>query len=354
MAAHQASRQPQATNLEVRSRGDPILRGLVERLLDPPAPNGLLDVVGGHLRTLVPSIRHGMFPSRMRGCQPFSTTICDPQIGEIVLRGVLDDVPDADAAVLVVHGLGGSADSHYCTSAAIAARMAGVSCLRLWLRGADHQGDDIYHAALTIDLHAALASPALARYRRLFVLGFSLGGHVALRLALAPSDARLRAVAAICAPLDLATSCAAIDAPARWIYRQHVLRGLRRIYAAVAARRLVPTPKCMIDRVSTIREWDRLTVVPRHGFASVDDYYERASVGPRLGQLAVPVLLVASAADPMVPLETVYPALRKRSRLLDARVVSGGHVSFASNLDLAEHGPVGLDHQLMTWLMRHR
>src|SRR5699024_5863954 len=119
---------------------------------------------------------------------------------------------------------------------------AGLSCLRVSLRGCDRSGEDFYHAGLTADLHAALASPELRPYRRLYLLGYSLGGHMALRLATEEADPRLAAAAALCAPLDLARSQQEIDAPRRAIYRRYLLENLKRIYAAVAARRPVPYP----------------------------------------------------------------------------------------------------------------
>lgn len=63
--------------------------------------------------------------------------------------------------------------------AARVAEAAGLDSLRLNLRGADRMGEDGYHAGLTADLAAALASPELADYRSVGVLGFSLGGHPA-------------------------------------------------------------------------------------------------------------------------------------------------------------------------------
>ena len=62
-------------------------------------------------------------------------------------------------------------------------------------------------------------------------------------------------------------------------------------------------------RVTRLREWDALTVVPRHGFASTEDYYARASVSGRWQALCAPALLVNTEHDPMVPASTVRPAL---------------------------------------------
>ena len=283
--------------------------------------------LAGHAWTIGPNLRHRLRPRPAPAATPWSTTIADPRVGTVRLVGAL--TPGVgDGLVVLVHGLGGQPESQYMRRAAAAAARAGLGSLRLALRGADRGGEDVYHAGLVEDLEAALASPALARYPRLYVAGFSLGGHVALRLALRP-PARLRAVASLCAPLDLGASCRAIDAPRARLYRSHVLGGLREIYAAVAGRGRGPAPLAQVQALRTIREWDRVVVAPRFGFASVDDYYEQMSAGPRLGELATPALIAAAAADPMVPAATLRPALRGLPGHVEVRWLErGGHLGF--------------------------
>jgi predicted alpha/beta-fold hydrolase len=264
---------------------------------------------GGHFWTIAPNLRHRLLPAPAPASTPWSTTVDDPRLGPITLRGALRHQPEGASLVLLVHGLGGTIESHYMIRAARAAAKRGLGSLRLALRGADRSGEDLYHAGLTADLAAALASPALAHYRRLYVAGFSLGGHVTLRLALAPPDRRLRAVASLCAPLDLAASCAAIDRPQARLYRRHVLTSLQEIYSHVAQRGRAPAPLAQLAAITTIREWDRYAVVPRFGFASVDDYHAEMSAGPRLGELVLPALIAAAERDPMIPAATVRPAL---------------------------------------------
>lgn len=306
----------------------------------------------GHLWTIGPNLRHRLAPRAAPTSVAWSTGLHDPKVGPVRLTGALARVEDARGLVVLVHGLGGALDSQYLVKAARAAADAGLDSLRLSLRGADRAGEDFYHAGLVEDLQAALRSPALADYRSIFVLGFSLGGHMVLRWALAPTDPRVRAVASVCAPLDLAAGCAAIDRPRAAVYRNHVLSGLREIYAAVAARRPVPTPLPAIGLVRTIREWDRLAVVPRHGFCSVGDYYDSQSVGPRLRGLELPALIVAANADPMVPAATVAPALRELPRHVVARWVAGGHVGFPAGLDLGLGDRPGLERQIFAWMLR--
>lgn len=314
--------------------------------------------LSGHLWTLGPNLRHRARPLAPPPGEPWSTTLQDPRLGALRLRGVLHRSPTPSRELCVlVHGLGGTIDSHYVVTAARAAVDAGPDCLRLALRGADREGDDFYHAALTADLEAALASPALAAYERLYVLGFSLGGHVTLCHALRPSDHRLRAVASVCAPLDLAASCAAIDHPRAAFYCRHVLDGLKEIYAEVARRRPVPTPMASVRRLTTIRGWDRLAVVPRFGFVSVGDYHSSCSVGPRLAQAQVPTLIVSATADPMIPAATIAPHVTGLPPIVThCWIDRGGHVGFPGSLRLGLAGPEappGLAPQVLAWLRRH-
>ncbi|HEX9945357.1 MAG TPA: alpha/beta fold hydrolase [Thermoanaerobaculia bacterium] len=299
--------------------------------------------VRGHFWTIAPRLRHGVRPLQPPESGPFRTTLLDPVAGEVPVTGWLREAPGSDEILVVVHGLGGCTESHYMHRAAQAAEAAGLSCLRINLRGCDRQSGDFYHAGLTDDLHAALASDPLSRYRRIYLLGYSLGGHVALRFATEDADPRLAAVAAVCSPLDLALSQREIDAPSRWVYRRYLLGNLMRIYAAVAARRPVPMPVEEAARLRTLLDWDDRIVAPRHGFAGAADYYARASVAPRLADLRVPALLLNSESDPMVPAGPVRAALKGAAPRLEVRWVSGGgHVAFPRSM--------GVDARVVGWL----
>jgi hypothetical protein len=311
----------------------------------------MIAVLSPHYQTIAPRLRHSLSRPGPDGAEAWSTTVADERWGTITITGRLDARPGARDAFVIVHGLGGCAESHYMRPAARAATEVGAACLRLEMRGSNGAGEDLYHAALVQDLVAAIASPELAPYGRIFLVGFSLGGHLALRYAVEEPDSRLCGVAAVCSPLDLAASQVAFDRPSRWLYRQYVLGRLKQLYRPIAARRELATPLEEVLRVATIREWDRLTVVPRFGFRDVDHYYAEESVGPRLGRLAVPGLLVAALDDPMVPREAIEPALETVGELLDVRWVDGaGHVGFPRDLDLGFAATPGLEHQVVAWL----
>jgi hypothetical protein len=307
---------------------------------------GHLWTVGGYLRrrwqTVTPP------PAREWGAQ-----IDDPRVGPVRISGQFTELDEDGPLLLVVHGLGGHSESTYAVRAAASAVAARLSCLRINLRGADRRGEDVYHAGLTADLHAAVASPELARFQQILVLGYSLGGHVGLRFAVETSDPRVRAATAVCSPLLLAPGARAIDSPAGWLYRRYLLANLVECYEKVAARRPVPAPLAEVRRLRKIEHFDDLVVAPRHGFADAQDYYAQASVGTVLDGLARPALLVASETDPMVPPAAVRPVLDGRPPLEVKWVEEGGHLGFDSQLDLGIEGEKGLEGQVLAWMTRH-
>ncbi len=291
--------------------------------------------------------------------EPFRLVVEDPAVGRISLSGALHAPPSAGTLIVALHGLGGSAESSYMRQFAAVAVGAGYACLRLNHRGAEREVQDYYHAGLTADLESVLAAEELARFERLAIVGFSLGGHVALRYAAErpkTTDPRLAAVAAICAPLDLDRGATALDAPSSWLYRRYVLPGLQRHLDAVESLRPlrpVPAERARRARVRRIREWDGLIVAPRWGFSSAEDYYARASVAPILDRIALPTWIVESENDPMVPVWTLEDALTRVSPMTEVTwTPRGGHVGMPANLDLGQPGPRGLHAQILTWVSR--
>lgn len=309
----------------------------------------------GHLWTIRPWLAHQLRPQKEPAFVPWSGLVEDPVAGPVRFSGRFTAQPAGRAALVIVHGLGGSCLAHYVIEAAAAAERAGFDVLRLNLRGADGEGHDFYNAGLTADVRAAIADRALAGYASITVLGFSMGGHIALRYATEEVDPRVRAVVAVCPPVDLDLTAEAIDRPEKWVYRRHVLDSLKDMYAAVGARRppharpLLPVAEAR--RLDRIRAWDDHVIAPRYGFRSAEHYYAELSVAPRLHRLAVPALLLAARADPMVPESTVRPALDRRYPLLDARWLDeGGHVGFPPGLDLGFGGETGIYPQIFRWL----
>ena len=96
--------------------------------------------LAGHFWTIAPNLRHRLLPRPAPTSQAWSTTLVDPRLGPVTLRGAL--APGAsDGLVVLVHGLGGAPESQYMVQAARAAARLGLGSLRLALRGADRSGE---------------------------------------------------------------------------------------------------------------------------------------------------------------------------------------------------------------------
>lgn len=308
----------------------------------------------GKFWTVAPAALAYFRPPSAPPHEPFRLAIEDPTVGPIGLSGELHAPSGARHLVVALHGLGGSAESSYMRQFATAAVATGHACLRLNHRGAEREAQDYYHAGLTVDLESVLAATELARFERIAVVGFSLGGHVALRYAAerpGATEPRLAGVAAVCAPLDLDRGATALDAPSSWLYRRYILPGLQQHIDAVERWRPVPADRQRRARVRGIREWDDLVVAPRWGFASAADYYARASVAPILDRIALPAWIIESENDPMVPVWTLESALERVSPTTEVTwTPRGGHVGMPRDLDLGQPGAKGLFAQLLAWL----
>lgn len=298
-------------------------------------------------RTLLAPLVHRLRGTTPPPAVPWFTDV-DTDRGPVRLTGRLHVPRGATTVAVVVHGLGGSADAHYAARAARAADDAGIATLRLSLRGADRGGAGIYHAGLTEDIHAAIGSDELASFDAVVLVGYSLGGHTALLAATERVDSRLRAVAAIQPPLDLAAGQAHLDRTR--VYRRYILRALKAIHAAAVAHGRAGAV-VGVDGIATIRAWDERVVAPHFGFRDAADYYARSSAGPRLARLAVPALVVASRHDPLVPPHTIEPSLAPVGDRVAVRWVDhGGHGATTGREHLGFAGPQGLETQVFRWV----
>jgi predicted alpha/beta-fold hydrolase len=154
----------------------------------------------------------------------------------------------------------------------------------------------------------------------------------------------------VCSPLDLSRGATALDR-AFPLYRHYILRRLNHLVDAAHQNGLALPTAHALRGVESIRVWDGLVVGPFFGFRDAEDYYTRASVGPLLAEIKLPTLLIHSRADPMVPFDTVEPALAHLSPTTASRITArGGHVGFPADLDLGLGPSPGLRGQVLDWL----
>jgi predicted alpha/beta-fold hydrolase len=211
--------------------------------------------------------------------------------------------------LLVLHGLEGSARSHYVTGLLGEARACGWRGVALNFRscsGELNQRARFYHSGDTGDLDAIVRllverEPGV----RIGAVGFSLGGNVLLKwLGEGGRDvpSQLAAAVAISVPFDLARCARQLDRGfERAVYTGHFLRTLRRKVVDKAVRFPGFVDVDAVLRARTFSEYDRVVTAPLHEFADEHDYWARSSSGPYLSRIRRPTLLINALDDPIVP-----------------------------------------------------
>jgi predicted alpha/beta-fold hydrolase len=191
----------------------------------------------------------------------------------------------------------------------------------------------LYHSGATDDLDfVARRIAASIAPRRLYLLGYSLGGNISAKwLGECGENAPVGAAALVALPFDLAASAIALDRSLLGLYSRHFTRTL--IEKALAKERQFPG--CFdVQRVraaQTIVAFDNAATAPLHGFRDAQDYYAKSSCSQFLERVRVPTLLIASADDPYNPASTFPHDTVARSPYLSALFVSkGGHMGFVS------------------------
>jgi hypothetical protein len=232
----------------------------------------------------------------------------------------------------MLHGLEGDGEAAYIRSMAWSALQGGFISHRFHMRtcgGTAHLCKTLYHAGLTSDLRAFLEAEKSSL--PVFLIGFSLGGNVALKLAgeLGATDL-IQGVCAISTPLDLAAGVRRIGRLGNRIYERRFLKRMR--------KRLLATGRYsreLLESARTLYDIDDRITAPSFGFEGADHYYATQSAQVYLDRIRVPTLLIQSKDDTYIPFESFrHPAITANPWLKLVATEHGGHLGF-----LTRRGP---------------
>ena len=316
---------------------------------------------GGHAQTIWPALfgrRHAGPPPgfrRERWATPDGDFV---DVDWLVRSGTSPSATNAPLLVLF-HGLEGSSRSHYAQAYAHCARQAGMAYAVPHFRGcsgelnvaprAYHSGDHEEIGWMLAKLRERHAGPIVA-------VGISLGGNALLRWAQEAGDTAartVRAVAAVCSPIDLAAGGHAIG------------RGFNRlVYTRMFLRTMVPKALAKLaqhpglfdpDRLLAARdlyEFDHVFTAPVHGFASADDYWTRASAKPHLRSIRIPALVLNALNDPFVPAASLPVPHEVGPHVTLWQTAHGGHVGFPAGR-FPGH-VLAMPQGVMAWMIERR
>ena len=259
--------------------------------------------------------------------------------GDFVDVDWLPGRPDAPL-LLVLHGLEGTARSHYIGGLFEQAAARGWRAGVLYFRSCSGEMNRLprfYHSGDTGDLdHVLRAVTEREPGVRVGVVGISIGGNVLLKWLGEQGDAApeaLAGAAAISVPFDLAACARRMDQGLQKVlYTASFMRSFREKTRAKARAHPGFVDVQAALRARTFAAYDRAVTAPLHGFADEVDYWRRASSGPYLARIRRPTLLINALDDPFIPPSSL-PDPRELPPAVRAEFVPiGGHVGFVEGL----------------------
>ena len=218
-------------------------------------------------------------------------------------------------SVLLMPGLSGSHASPYVVRVAAKLNQRGIRTFRMDPRGcgmglelAQHAG----HAGRSGDAAACLETIADRCPRSpVTAVGFSMSANIILKMlgeTAASPPGNLDSAMVVSPPIDILHCSHHMLRPENRIYSRAFCNYLikqvksRRPYVpAIANISLHPRPRNLL-------EFDERFTAPLSGFASAEDYYRQASSAALLKNIRLPVFLLASLDDPVIPADMFLDA----------------------------------------------
>jgi predicted alpha/beta-fold hydrolase len=246
--------------------------------------------------------------------------------------------PSRGLAILL-HGWEGSVDASYVLSVGGCLFDAGFDVFRLNFR--DHGESyelnrELFHSCRIDEVVGAVqriiaAHPA----RRTFLVGHSLGGNFALRVAARARAAGfgLTKAVAICPVLRPHNTMRALE-EGLWIYREYFLRRWRRSLLAKAACFPELYEFGDLRRFPTLTATTAFFVTHYTSFADLDAYLNGYAItGDALRGLDVPSRLIAAADDPVIPIDDLRDVATSDALRITV-YPHGGHCAFLEDYRL--------------------
>jgi uncharacterized protein len=237
--------------------------------------------------------------------------------------------------IILVHGLEGSSAAGYARSMSYAALEAGYATHRFNMRscgGTENLALSNYHSGQTSDLLHVVQERRHKSNLPIYLVGFSLGGNVVLKLTGELGDEARGLITAVCAvstPIDLKACAMALGKRENFIYERRFLSRLRdrvRLRHKQAPETYSLEP---LKKIRTIYDFDDLYTGPLFGFGDADNYYATQSSNGFLSRIRIPALLIQAKDDPLIPFSVYdHPAFRENPCLTLIAVEHGGHLGF--------------------------
>ena len=266
--------------------------------------------------------------------------------GEVPLFGKVAIHPNSKGTIVATYGITGTLENQWFLKVlSVLAYDQGYSIVLFDWRA--HGESAKLSSVLTSDginegkdfVSIAAESKAMGCHAPFWFTGYSLGGQLALWGVYYSQDSELKediaGGAVICPNLDANLSLPYLMShPLGQYIEKAIAKELKNL--ALQLYRYHPQDFDLdaIERAKTIWGFDRELVVPRLGFASVEEYYRASSGWEILPQITKPTLILYAQDDPMFSPQ-IIPQLTtvcQQNQAIDLVLTqAGGHVGYISS-----------------------
>mgnify|MGYP001160926513 FL=1 len=235
---------------------------------------------------------------------------------------------------IILHGLEGDSHAPYVKSMARSFQRSGYAVGALNLRGCSGKPNRLkrfYHSGDTEGL-AFVLDQVSARYDRISLVGFSLGGNVLLKY-LGEDSARIpksvRSAAAFSVPCDLAGAADCLAESRNAFYMKRFIKLLGAKLREKEKKYQEYEYEEGYSEMKSFHEFDNVYTARLNGFRDAIDYWSQSSCKQYLNRLDRPALLVNARNDPFLS-DSCFPReIAQSSSLLHLEIpASGGHCGF--------------------------
>ena len=241
--------------------------------------------------------------------------------------------------IVVIHGLEGNSRRNYIRAAVRVAVGLGIDALAWNFRccsGECNRRPELYHSGETRDLAFVIAKAVEWGYRRIALVGFSMGGNQILNFLGRDSERvpqEVRAAAAFSVPCDMPGAAQKLESLECLPYMEYFMRTLKEKIKIKNKQYPDLYPIDGLEHMHTFTQFDNRYTAPVFGFESARDYWRKSSSRPHLLRIDVPTLLVNARNDPFLS-ESCYPfkEAEQSGMLYLETPCSGGHVGFTETL----------------------
>jgi predicted alpha/beta-fold hydrolase len=241
--------------------------------------------------------------------------------------------------VYLLHGLEGSSSSTYILNFTHFFNAMGIDVIAMNYRGCSGEMNKrltMYNSGTTEDLHFVLKE-TIGGYQDAFLMGFSLGGNLALKY-LGEQKFRIpreiRRCIAISTPVHLSNASQALLRKENMLYQLKFLRSL--FFKLRKKKKQYPDQISLKPflKIRNLYDFDNFYTAPLFGYRDAEDYYAQNQSVQFLQSISIPTLIVNALDDPFLG-DLCYPyGIAEDSDLVSLCAPAfGGHVGFYSRDD---------------------